>query len=83
MRAVERIARGRTRRAESTLTRQVFAALNSLRSDQSLPWLEAVAERKRQPVVESLPGRLAQAQGTIRKTFMSGYRDGRAMVTRG
>ena len=83
MTKVERIARGRTRRAETALMRQVFTALNGLRRDQSLPFLEAVAEGRRQPVVDSLPNRLAQAQATVRRAFMSGYRDGQAMVNRG
>ena len=79
MRKVERIARGRTRRAESALMRQVYVALDGLRRDQSQAWLDA----GRAPVIDSLPARLAQAQATVRRAFLSGYKDGKAMVSHG
>lgn len=82
MTKVERIARGRARRWETAMRRQVFAALDSLRRDQSLAWLEAVAEGKRVPPVDSLPTRLATAQATVRKAFMAGYADGKTVVNR-
>jgi hypothetical protein len=83
MTKVERIARGRTRRAEAAMYRQVLNALAGLRADQSPAWLEMAVRARREVPVASLPNRLAGAVATVRKAFLSGYKDGRAVVNRG
>ncbi len=64
------------------MNRQVFAALNSLRRDMPQALLEMAATGRRDVPVESLMNRLAPAAATWRKAFMSGWRDGKAMVPR-
>lgn len=64
----------RSRRAESTLRRQVLRALQGLRSELSVGQAaDAFLPRRIEALLDH---KLALAKGTVRKAFMRGHEDG-------